>query len=511
MKKSKVLKTLLVIVLIAGLFTSCVPAVQPSGGDSGGGSTAASESTVKTEQTTQASKENKPTLKWLIQSSFYDLDADAGYKALQEVSGYNIECEVLSGTEQLMLIVSSGEPYDYVYLNKGNYNMMLNNAALLDISSLLKEYGNEITSAITTLWPATTVDGKIYGIPSTVAQPNSLQVSIAARKDLMDKAGISMPTTVDGFYDCLVALKKAYPDMIPLTTDSGYGYKVPNISGGFGITGDWQIVDGKIIPTFKHPNMKAYVEYMRKLYSEGLLDPEMPALQRNDKNSKWTSGKAVMMVTDWNGSETLIGALRELFPDMELGVVPILAGADGTRIAEKRSGVGAIGAIPVTSKYPADSIKAINEVIKLDNFTKIALGEKGVHYNIDSNGNYTLIQPKFNEERINSNVFVAGFYREDVYPKMWEARLSKNADLEWLFRTFKASIEGIGVVNPVSLAPTVTVIDNLTALNTYASDSLNRIVAGVESLDSLGKIIEYWDANGGLLVEEFYNDWYNKK
>lgn len=499
MKNKSVCSIFAVLAILTGSLSACSPVPTQEAAD---------------KPTATTGEEPKPTLKWLVSSSFYDLEADAGAKITREVSGYNIEFQVISGVEQLMLIISSGEPYDYVYLSPANYNLMMNNNALMDITEPLDKYGGNIKKAITTLWPATTVNGKIYAIPSTIAQPGSLLNSIVARGDLLDTAGIKVPTTIDGFYETLVAIKKAYPKMIPLTTDakSGYGgYFVPNLAGAFGITGTWQDVKGTITPIIKHPNLKAYLEYMAKLYKEGLLDVEMPALSSKDKVAKWTSGKSVMMVNGWNGIETAIGALRELEPNMKTAVLPIMIGKDGTQVAEKRSGVGAFGAIPVTSKHPVDSIKALNSIIEMNNFTRIALGDEGTHFSMNSDGGYKLIQPAFNNERVNSNVFVSGFYREDVYPKMWEARLSKNADLETTFNAFKASIAKIGVDNPVSLAPAVTVVDNMQALDTYVMDALNGIVAGVTPVDQLDKVIAYWDSNGGTKIEKFYNEWRGKK
>lgn len=490
------------------VLTSMLTACNPNGGLDAGGSPAPKDNSETSSETGA-----KPTLKWLISSGFYDLEADAGSKITREVSGYNIEFQVISGVEQLMLIISSGEPFDYVYLSRDNYNMMMNNNALLDITDQLAKNGSNIKQAITTLWPSTTSNGKIYGIPSTVAQPRSVTNSIVARGDLLEAAGIETPSTIDGFYEMLVALKKAYPKMIPLTTDakSGYGgYFIPNLAGAFGISGLWQVIDGNVKPIVKHPNMKAYLEYMAKLYKEGLLDVEMPTLSSKDKAAKWTSSKAIMMAATWNGIETSVGALRKLEPNMKVSVLPIMKGKDGKRVVEIKTGIGAIGAIPVTSQHPADSIKAIDSIIGLDNFTRIVLGDEGKHYSKNADGSYKLIQPAFNNERVNSNVFVSGFYREDVYPKMWEARLSKNADLESIFNAYKESAAGIGVEDPVSLAPSVTVIDNMSALDTYVMDSLNSIVAGTKPIGFLDDVIAYWNTNGGAKVEGFYNEWYSK-
>lgn len=449
----------------------------------------------------------------MIRSSFYDLTADAGWETSRRVSGYDIKFEVISGLEQLMLIIASGEPYDYIYLTPANYARMMSEGALLDITDLLAKYGDNITGAITNLWPSTTVDGRIYAIPSTVAQPDSLPLSIVVRQDLLDKADIKMANTVEEFYEMLKAVKKAYPNLIPLTLDGTSsqdnpgGYFIHNVAAGFGMTGYWQLIDNNVVPIIKHPQLKPYLEYMIKLYKEGLIDVEMPALENKDMNAKFSSGRAVMMKSTWNGIETIIGALRANVPTLEYSVVPILTDNKGNALVEKRIGVGAFGGIPVTAKHPEDAIKAINNMIQMDNFTEIALGIEGVHYTKDGD-KYALIQPAFNDERVNSNVFISGFYREDIYPKMWEARLSKNADLEWIFNAYKASIKDFGVYNPVGLAPAVTVVDNKAALDDYVRDGLVNIVAGAAPLSSLDTLIRYWDANGGKEIEKFYNDWY---
>ncbi|MDL2228891.1 extracellular solute-binding protein [Treponema sp. OttesenSCG-928-L16] len=346
-----------------------------------------------------ASSENI-TLKFLIASGYYDLRQDQGYDVAQRVSGYKIDYEMLSGTEQLMLIISSGEPYDYVYLNNANYNLLMKEGALTDITDILKQHGSNITQAITTVWPATTVNGRIYAIPSTVAQPNALQQSIVYRKDLTDKAGISVGTTPDEFYNMLVKIKAAYPDKIPLAVgnDVGIGgYFVNNIASAFGLRGLWQEENGVVLPLVKHPGLKPYMEYMIKLYKAGLIDPEMPALKQSDSQNKWASGQAVVLYSGWNGIETPIGALKELEPQMKYDVLPLLKDARGNFTAEARSGVGAYAGVPITSKYPVDTIKAINNQIELKNFTEIALGIEGVHYTL-KDGVYYPIQPAFNKD-----------------------------------------------------------------------------------------------------------------
>ncbi len=446
------------------------------------------------------------TLKFLISSSFFDLDSDIGWEVCQRVSGYNIEYEVLNGTEQLMLIIASGEPYDYVYLNAANYNLMMTEGALMDITDLLAERGPNILEAIPTLWESTTVDDRIYAIPATVAQPDSLNNSLIARKDLLDAIGYEvLPDTLDGFTKMLEDIKAAYPDMIPLTASQTW--LVANIASAFGITGQYEMADGVISHVTDDPNLTAYIEYMADLYVRGLLDAEMPAVTGADMRAKWTSGNAVIMYNGWNGIETVIGAVRELNPDMAYAVLPLLKDDQGKVHAETKSGVGSYCGIPVTSEHPAETIDAINNMIQMDNFTEIVLGVEGTHYTMDADGNYTLIQPAFNNDKNNSNVFVSGFYREDVYPKMWETRLTKNADLQDIFYAFRESLLDGGVASPIALAPAVTVIDNKSTLETHVNDTLIAVIAGAKKIDALAELGTYWNSNGGDKMVEFYNEW----
>lgn len=447
------------------------------------------------------------TLKFLIASGYYDLETDLGVQACRRVAGYNLEYEQINGTEQLMLIISSQQPYDYVYLNQANYNLMMSEEALMDITDLLNEYGQEILAAFPTTWPATTVDGRIYAIPSPAAQPDSLTNSIIARKDLLDAIGITeYPTDLEGFIKMLEDIKAAYPDMTPLTASANYIFA--NISSHFNVQGLYQLIDGKVTCIVDNPNLKAYIECMRDLYARKLIDAEMPALTANDMRAKFSSSKAVLSYQGWSGCETPLGALRQLVPDMEYAVLPLLEDENGQVHAQVKYGVTAYGAIPVTSEHPAETIQAINNMIKIDNFTEIVLGIEGTHYEKLENGRLAPIQPAFNNDKVNSNVLVSGFYREVEYPTMWEVRLAKNADLQDVFYKMRDSLLDGGERSPVALAPAVTVVDNKATLEQKINDTLIAIIAGTQGIEELDTLKTYWDKNGGAEIIKFYNEWY---
>lgn len=454
------------------------------------------------------------TLKFLISTSTADFEKDHGYAVCERVAGYPIEYEILNGTEQLMLIIASGQAYDYVYLSNANYKLMMSEGALMDIKPLLEQYGSNITSSITTLWPAVTVDGGIYAIPSTAAQPDSLRCSLVARQDLLNKIGYAsdkLPTTKEAFVTMLEDIKAAYPDMIPLTVsnDTKVPALITNIASAFGIeTGGnreaFQLVDGHVTFLADHPQLTAYVTFVKDLYDRGLIDPEWPALTLNDARNKWIGGQAVICFDSWNGFA--IDTMYDLYEGMDFSVLPLLEDENGKVHAQVYSGVGAYGGIPVTAEHPAEAIQAINNMMEDANHREIALGEEGVHYSVDENGGYIAIQPAFSEEKNISNVFIAGFYREDVYPTYWEVRLQKNAYMQRCFYDQRACVLDGGVRSPIALAPT-SGVENESTLIKDTNDTLLAVVCGGD-IGEIQKMTDRWHAEGGEEVVSFYDAWY---
>lgn len=105
-------------------------------------------------------------------------------------------------------------------------------------------------------------------------------------------------------------------------------------------------------------------------------------------------------------------------------------------------------------------------------------------------------------------MFVSGFYREVEYPKMWEVRLAKNADLQSTFYAMRDSLLDGGERSPVALAPAVTVVDNKAALENRITDTLIAVICGTSDISELDTLREYWHKNGGEEIIKFYNTWY---
>lgn len=93
--------------------------------------------------------------------------------------------------QQIGLMMSSGEKLDLMLtlpIGSSSYNNMANQKQFMDISSLLSEYGQGVLDTVGNLIEATTVDGKIYAVPTYRTLVTSAY--IVMRTDVLEDLGL---------------------------------------------------------------------------------------------------------------------------------------------------------------------------------------------------------------------------------------------------------------------------------------------------------------------------------
>lgn len=155
---------------------------------------------------------------------------------------------------------------------------------LMPMNELIEEYAPNLNKRLEEKPDAnkaiTALDDNIYALPYIYSTSTMADVRWINTKWLED-IDMDMPETVDDLYEILKAFKEQDPnkngerDEIPMSMtslDQVSHYLLP----AFGIIGDrWSIKDDKTIYTPLEDEYKEYILYMKKLYSEGLLDQEI--------------------------------------------------------------------------------------------------------------------------------------------------------------------------------------------------------------------------------------------
>lgn len=194
-------------------------------------------------------------------------------------------------------------------------------------------------------------DGKYYLLPGLHEKVKS-GYSLSFRTDVLDRHGLTLPSTWDEVYDVLKALKEEYPGTYPWTdrwsTNTpfpcgalfGYLGQAHGVKAGWAydnITFDAQAHE--FVFTGATDGYRRMVEYLRKVVAEKLLDPESFTQQDDQAIQKLLAEKSFVISANpqelvqnyrYNLEKQVKGATIEMVP-VPLGPAgPVVLG--GTRL-----------------------------------------------------------------------------------------------------------------------------------------------------------------------------------
>lgn len=474
--------------------------------------------------------DTKPVIKQLNPYIKEDYNTYPVAEVVEEVTGYKVQYDMLpqeKWEDKLNLIMTSGDSsYDCITIKgigRARYIDFANQGALTDLTDLIEKYGQNIIKSVgRDMLETAKVNGKIYGIPTGGgADPDKpiINEALAVRKDLIERAGIKMPETIDEFTEFLREIKEKDPNgngssTIPLTISST-GYNIPGLLGAFGVPVEIMQVNGTLIDRIELPQYKEYLQYLNQLYNEGLLDNEFPVNKTATVNEKFTSGKAIIMPFGWVDASTNLSALKANQPGAEVEYMIPPKGKNGEQgfgCVMGSYGWDLISFIPKSCKYPEEVIKYIDAKLETNNFRKISIGEEGVHYTVEDDKYYPIL-PKFFDEKSYSNYYSIGVDREN-YPKYWLARLRKD---EVMYNTFEQLNDTvlkpylIEVRGTSGMPLSIETANNMQVMNQIISDYAIKFICGTESFDNYDKFIKEWKEAGGERYTKELQEWYKEK
>lgn len=251
-------------------------------------------STGGTDEGTDESKE-KVTFKVAVfkhaLSKMDDFNEMAGFKAAEEATGVHIDWVYISdGTDEKVNALLTADLPD-AFLGLMNESRISNNMdSFLDLNrdGMLNEYAPHVVADYKTVdggmdlvtWP----DGSIRSLmtSSEVSYQNDPDGILVMNQAWLDQLGMTLPTTLDEFYDVLCAFRDHdmngngdASDEIPLEfCQSNWAAHVINFMNPWGMTASYKIENGKVLPTYDTQEFRDFLAFMHRLAKEKLLDVE---------------------------------------------------------------------------------------------------------------------------------------------------------------------------------------------------------------------------------------------
>ncbi|MBQ7866555.1 MAG: extracellular solute-binding protein [Clostridia bacterium] len=461
---------------------------------------------------------DKPVLRALLINANADYNTYPAAAYLEEATGYKVEYDMLpasNSADKLNMVIAGNEYYDFIVAGSLDQVMRFAKAgALVNLNDWL-QYTPKLDAAINDYERSSfTYEDGLYAIgmqnPAFDGK-GSINTCIFLRKDYMEKVGVTeMPDTTEEFTELLRKFATLGDDIIPLTLTPA-NIVLPGIAGAFGIPNSWNVnADNKLVAAAADENTKAYLQYVKDLYQEGLIDPEFAANQNANVFEKWSTGKAAAAVLNYWDCDSYGDAMIELQPDAEIAYLPPVQGPDGQRaIGYNAGGFDRICFIPAVCENVEHVLNYFE--IKLDEeiFRTYIIGEEGTHYTVDENGDRWPINPTFVNERGNSVNLRTGSPNE-VYSEYWKLRVKKRAEYwdAWSTMNMTDAFSKHGVGEITNYAPAFDSTVNLSSLNTMFNDECVKIVAGSLEVSDFDAFTEEWMNNGGKELTEDYNNWY---
>lgn len=145
-------------------------------------------------------------------------------------------------------------------------------------------------------------DGNVYVMPSYDVN-RAVNHGVLYRKDIFDKHGLKMWTNPEEFYQTMKKLKELYPDSTPFVSKNALNI-VNKLGTSWGVvntdmsydedTGVWKYSDTQ-------PETREILELLKKMYSEGLIDPEFLTATQSAWTQKMVQYDKAFVTFDWIG------------------------------------------------------------------------------------------------------------------------------------------------------------------------------------------------------------------
>lgn len=341
---------------------------------------------------------DKPTkITWMLQSSVQGLNDKDVIKEIAERTNVILDIQsypTASYADKLNITLASGSLPDIITGSPvAEVNKLGQQGAFVIINDYLdklpnfkalyvdNEENNWVMKAITDdknnayTWP-------IYGLSRDVNH------GFMYRKDIFDKHGIKEWTNTEEFYQALKQLKEIYPDSTPYASKTQDGI-FKDWAYGWGIGSQiWPMYYDEGDTTWKvatiQPEFKEMIDFMKKLYNEGLLDPEFITDTAASWTAKMTSENGAFVTFDWIGRlDMFYEQVKEVIPTYDLRYANPVGPTGNIRTLSK---VTNFGTAVAKGKNAEVALKLLDYLTSPSGSELITMGIEGEHFVIDENG-----------------------------------------------------------------------------------------------------------------------------
>lgn len=429
--------------------------------------------------------------------------------------------------------------------------MQLIDAGLVqEMGSVYEQYASDFTKEVMNQegeapFLAGQKDGVQYGIPVTGGSVDSVDL-MWIRTDWLEKLNLEAPTTMDELLEVIDQFVNADFDGNGQKDTVGIGVAgTPNmIGGGFGglrgffnaygaYPGIWVEKDGQLAYGAIQPECKTALAVLHDMYEKGYIDPEFGVKDSTKAGEASAAGKCGVSFGQQWLSLTPFQSCKDNDPDSQWSAYPLPTATGEPAIAQADLGTNRWIAVNKNFENPEAVVKMVNLFIEKcwgetgDNGKYYAPPEaegvwklspiqcsmpnKNIQAYLDIeaarqsgdtsalSGESRSIQDKLDSYYSGSDEGFALWGWERIYGPAPSSYASINTMSE----------EGRIMINKFVGAPTETMTEKLSTLETMRDEVFTKIIIGEASIDEFDTFVEDFNNLGGSDMTAEVNEWYS--
>ena len=442
----------------------------------------------------------------------------------EELTNVHIEWETIPASNYNEVITArlsaAIDLPDLVTVPAGQVARLGQEGVIISLQPLIDEYGPRISEYdqdnrlyyISQLSP----DGNRYVVAGSVLK-NVYNVGLMINKFWLEAVGLSMPTTIDEFYDMLVAFRdgdpngNGEPDEIPYTAKPdnlaelacSYGLMLHN---GSGYSLD---ENGTVQYDYMSPRYKEFLTLANRMYTEGLLNKEYTSASNQDE-FELIANDRLGSVSFWHSWAASYSALHKNGdPEGETPVfIPSepLIGPYGDQMKVERIGANPQGGFGVTQvcKTPEIAVAWIDYIMFSKECQDLYIyGIEGLTYTlVDGEIERIIPQDKSWEELL---IEIGG--RQPAHPHIQTPEGRRTMFPDWvygyvdmLYPYYVSPVEGLYM--PLTSEEKLVWDQHNADITTYVGECMAKFINGSMSLDSFDSYVKQLEDMGiGQLLE----------
>lgn len=401
MKRKLLMKSMACVMATVCLLSGCGSAAEPIAEGGVEESTETNE-TSKNEINKDESGE-KVTLTYFVDalgdSNVQSYNENVMYQEVEKILDVDLDFQHSTRGqfgEQLSVMIASGDLPDMVEgfsYSKGP-EAAIEDGLILPLNDLVDEYAPDFKALLESdpeiRRQVVTDDGTIWAIPCLQPKKEPSWRGLSIRKDLLDKAGLEVPTTLEELEEACLKLKEmgvTYPISMGVSYTAN---NTPYNSDGtfvaaFGIGPVWykdmKTGEAKFGPM--QDEFKDFLTMMNRWYEEGILDPEFNSRQGDDLNTMIINGEIAVFANGYGPTKNCQQNGQSLNPEFYLEQMPNLPLKKGEVVQMKNAdpiNKGNDTVITTSCENPEEAMKFLNFGFTEEGSMMYNYGLEGVSY-----------------------------------------------------------------------------------------------------------------------------------